>query len=218
MSGLPELDHIFVMCDVDAPEATALAAIGLVEGSSNTHPGQGTACRRFFLPQQYLELVWVRDPDEAQSALTRPTRLWERWDRRRQGACPFGLIFSPGDDPERSPFPTWPYRPRYLPESLAIEIQVDTPITEPEFFVLPRLPSRGGAHRAQPVVAGQAITHLQLGTPTGSAVSPAARWAASTGLLSIERSDDYVLTITFDNASHTRIADLRPALPLILRW
>jgi hypothetical protein len=39
-----ELDHVFVMCDADAPDATALASVGLIEGAPNVHPGQGTAC------------------------------------------------------------------------------------------------------------------------------------------------------------------------------
>ena len=66
-----ELDHVFVMCDVGAPEAAALHALGLREGSPNTHPGQGTACRRFFFGNAYLELVWVTDAAEAQAPARR---------------------------------------------------------------------------------------------------------------------------------------------------
>jgi hypothetical protein len=128
-----ELDHIFIMCDVDAPEATALTTVGLVEGPPNVHPGQGTACRRFAFPQQYLELVWVADATEAQNDRT---RLWERWSLRRRGACPFGLVFRI-DGGTTVPFPTWSYRPRYLPAGVSLEMAADTPIREPEFFVLP---------------------------------------------------------------------------------
>ncbi len=70
-----ELDHIFIVCDVGAPEAAALTALGLVEAPPNVHPGQGTACRRFAFPRQYLERLWVADEDEAQNERTRPTRL-----------------------------------------------------------------------------------------------------------------------------------------------
>jgi hypothetical protein len=63
-----ELDHVFVMCAAGAPEAEALVRLGLTEGSSNVHPGQGTRCRRFFLRDQYLELrctrLAPRDPVE----------------------------------------------------------------------------------------------------------------------------------------------------------
>jgi hypothetical protein len=215
----PELDHIFIMCEVDAPEAAALTKIGLVEGPSNVHPGQGTACRRFLFPQQYLELLWVRDPDEAQNELTRPTRLWDRWSTRRQGACPFGLVFRAGTEAVlEQPFPTWSYKPRYLPGGLAIEIAIDTPIVEPEFFLLPFSASRPAARPAQQAVPGTSITHLCLGTPTSSVLSPAARWAESMGLLFIERSVEYVLTVVFDDPTDPHTADVRPALPLILRW
>jgi hypothetical protein len=44
------------MCSKGAPEAEALLRVGLREGAGNTHPGQGTACRRFFFENAYLEL------------------------------------------------------------------------------------------------------------------------------------------------------------------
>lgn len=216
----PALDHVFVMCDADAPEASALAKIGLVEGSRNVHPGQGTACRRFLFPQQYLELLWVRHAIESQNDATRPTRLWDRWSARRTGACPFGLVFRRGTETDLTlPFPTWSYRPGYLPEGLAIEIAVETPIEELEFFFLPPVGRRAEAVRpAQPALPGATITHLRLGTPTGAPVSSAAHWAGSLGLVSFERSDEYVLTVTFDQGSRGNTADARPTLPLVLRW
>src|SRR5207248_1370220 len=119
---------------------------------------------------------------------TAPTRLWDRWFARRNGACPFGLVFRPGTDAAaRPPFPTWSYRPGYLPPGLAIEIAVETPVGEPEFFFLPFRRS-GGATEREPLDAIPAteITHVRIGTPSGVLVSSAARWAESTGLLSFE--------------------------------
>ncbi len=43
-----ELDHFFILTDPGAPQAELLTEIGLVEGTPNDHPGQGTANRRFF--------------------------------------------------------------------------------------------------------------------------------------------------------------------------
>jgi hypothetical protein len=60
-----QLDHVFILCDRGAPEADALVRLGIREGSGNTHPGQGTACRRFFFSNVYLELLWVEDAAEA---------------------------------------------------------------------------------------------------------------------------------------------------------
>ena len=62
-----ELDRLFLLCDAGAPEAEALVRLGLHEGQANTHPGQGTACRRFFFGDAYLELLWVYDEREVRS-------------------------------------------------------------------------------------------------------------------------------------------------------
>src|SRR4051812_3219105 len=107
-----ELDHIFICVSHNADEAGRLAAFGLTEGSPNTHPGQGTACRRFFFRNGYLELLWVSDPMEAQLETARRTRLWERWSGRANGACPFGFGFRPETQTADSPpFSFWEYRP-----------------------------------------------------------------------------------------------------------
>jgi hypothetical protein len=38
------------------------------------------------------------------------------------------------------------------------------------------------------------------------------------GLLSFERSDEYVLRLTFDRAISGQTADLRAVLPIVLEW
>src|SRR5271170_508668 len=116
-----DVDHAFIACAVDAPEGDALLRSGFVEGSRNTHPGQGTANRRFFFENFMLELMWVADPAEALSAQTRPTRLWDRWSLRASGISPFGIVFrSSGAEDSAAPFPTWEYYPSYLPPGLSI--------------------------------------------------------------------------------------------------
>ena len=63
-----EVDHAFIACSSGAPEGDALVRLGLVEGSRNTHLGQGTANRRFFFENFMLELLWVANPAEATKA------------------------------------------------------------------------------------------------------------------------------------------------------
>jgi hypothetical protein len=62
-----ELDHLFICTKVGAAKAERLIALGLVEGSSSTHPGQSTANRRFFFRNAMLELLWVHNQEEARS-------------------------------------------------------------------------------------------------------------------------------------------------------
>ena len=59
------LDHFFILTEKSAPEAELLTEFGLIEGTSNDHPGQGTANRRFFFSNTTLELLYVRDANEA---------------------------------------------------------------------------------------------------------------------------------------------------------
>src|SRR5215204_3763098 len=119
-----ELDHFFVCTDLDAPEAAQLVSIGLTEGHSRVHSGQGTANRCFLFQNAYMELIWVHDHDEARSAVTQRTRLSQRWMGRASGACPFGVCLRPADASIGSdvPFATWDYLPRYLATSSPIRI------------------------------------------------------------------------------------------------
>src|SRR5271157_6475055 len=81
-----------------APEAKRLIDFGLIEGSSNQHPGQGTANRRFFFENAMLELLWVENPAETRSDGVRRLGLWERWSRRAIDSCPFVICYRPVSD------------------------------------------------------------------------------------------------------------------------
>ncbi len=211
------IDHVFICCDVGAPEAERLRELGLQEGAGNTHPGQGTACRRFFFENVYLELLWVAEPDETRSALVAPTRLWERWSQRDAGASPFGIVLRPSRDGP-APFPTWPYRPPYLPDDLAIDVAVDAPLEGPAFFFL-GFAGAGRGTAPQPRAHGPGFRELSAVEIFGPAVgaSSAVRTLESLGLVRFHDGDAHRLELTFD-AGRRGSADLRPQLPLTLRW
>ncbi|MGO9932094.1 MAG: VOC family protein [Steroidobacteraceae bacterium] len=214
-----EVDHAFVACAAGAPEGDALLRAGFVEGSANTHPGQGTANRRFYFENFMLELMWVADPAEAQSAQTRRTRLWERWSQRLSGISPFGIVFrAAGDHDLAAPFPTWAYHPSYLPPGLAIHIAAGTALHEPELFYLPFLRNSGAATReptdhAPPI---RRVRGLCVGVPSLQELSAASRVVEQQGLLRYFQSAQPRLEILFV-ADSDRIVDLRPALPLLFR-
>lgn len=83
-----ELDHVFVCVAAGAPEGNRLTTFGLIEGTPNSHPGQGTANRRFFFRNAMLELLYVHDEREARSPLVAPTRLWENGDTAQPATLP----------------------------------------------------------------------------------------------------------------------------------
>ena len=132
-----QLHHVYVCTSLGAPGAKDLLNAGLVEGSTNKHPGQGTANRRFFFESGFLELLWVHDEREAQSTLVAPTKLWDRWAGRGKTANPFGMCFSSADGADfKLPFPTWAYRPDYLSDGRCLLFADSLPLSEPEVFVL----------------------------------------------------------------------------------
>jgi hypothetical protein len=214
------LDHAFIMCSIGAPEGDALIERGLVEGSRNVHPGQGTANRRFFFENFMLELVWVDKPEEAQSEQTRRTRLWERWVGREDlTTSPFGVLFcAEGESPECAPFRTWSYHPNYLPPGDAIEVAEGTRLEEPELFYMPGI-RRGRQRRKEPASHAVDMGHIlgvKVGLPEVGKLSDASRSAQEAGLLTYMESDRPLLEIRCASASSTDI-DLRPALPLLFR-
>ncbi|NJL47646.1 MAG: VOC family protein [Leptolyngbyaceae cyanobacterium SM2_5_2] len=219
-----ELDHLFIYTTVGAPAAEQLIQFGLTEGSANLHPGQGTANRRFFFHNLMLELLWVHDAAEAQSELTRPTYLWERWAGLGQNTCPFGLCLRPGSQPaEGVPFPCWDYQPAYLPVPLSIAVATSIHVlAEPMLFYLAfrqRQDTYSGT-QAEPLnhAAGlEEATRVTLTLPQQPPFSPALQAIVEAGLIRIQAGHEYLLEIEFDHRLQGIHQDFRPALSLILR-
>jgi hypothetical protein len=214
-----EVDHAFVTCALGAPEADALLELGLVEGSPNTHPGQGTANRRFFFENFMLEFVWVADLAEARSERTRPTRLWERCSQREAGVNPFGIILRPTHSVQAPPpFQSWSYHPSYLPPGLAIEIAQGITLQEPEIFYLSFM--RSARSRDEPtrhsLPLGR-VCGLRSGVPRPAALTQASRAVEQLGLIAYFESNEPVLEVLFTPTAGTRI-DLRPRLPLVFQY
>lgn len=211
-----ELDHVFLLTDVGAPEADALVAFGFREGPANRHPGQGTANRRFSFMNAMLEFVWVCDPREAQSERTRRTLLWERWCGRRGEASPIGLCFRPGAEGQVKPLRNvWEYRPEYLASPLALRIG-ETRLKEPMWVYLDFLER---SHREENFVehpnGARAVTGVTVTSPFPSA-SPLFESEIIGDTVSLREGNEMLLEIRFENAVQHRTLDLRPDAPLVL--
>ncbi|MEO8027836.1 MAG: VOC family protein [Bryobacteraceae bacterium] len=212
------IDHIFICTSRGAPAADRLHALGLTEGSPNVHPGQGTACRRFFLENAMLELLWVAD--EAEAKANPDLRLWDRWSR--QQASPFGLILRPdSEEPANCPFEAWEYRPITMPE-LSLKIALETALDEPMWCYMAsgRKPTDAAPERRQPLdhsLGVRELTGVEIGTaalPAGSVTACMAR----AGLIVWCEAAEPILTLEFDGVKRRQSADLRPHLPLAIRW
>lgn len=212
-----ELDHLFVCTNPGAPEAEKLVQLGLLEGPPNQHPGQGTACRRFAFANAMIELFWVSDASEAQGQSARRTLLWERWSDREGNASPFGICLRPVDSQDTEPpFPSWEYRPAYLPDPLFMNIG-EAGVEEPMWVYLNfmRRVQREQWFIEHPIgireMTSVAITGLV------SLHSDVSKIVVGSGVITSRKGPKPLLEIEFDGGRRKEIVDFRPHLPLAFK-
>jgi len=222
-----ELDHLFTFVSAGAPEVTRLLEFGLSEGQPNTHPGQGTACRRFFFRNAYLEFLWVHDEEQAASDWVRRLCLVERFQYLRTGASPFGLIFRPASamgEPVKLPFATWVLHPPYLPEPLNLDVAENSAgAIEPLLFYMsfgsrPDDYFRGSRQPMEHQAGFKEITGVRITSPLAQSLSTTVQATERTGLAQFISGSSQLLEVSFDCATQGRLMDFRPELPLLFRW
>jgi hypothetical protein len=215
--------HFFVFCSRGGAEADRLVSAGFAEGSRNTHPGQGTANRRFFFSNGMLEFLWVENSDEIRSSLTSPTYLYERSQYPNTGFSPYGIgTFGPNTDEVR-PFPGWPYKPSYLPPELEIWVADNGKAPEePMLFYGSFFPDPSKSSGGEPTIHPNSV-----GLISRIAVQMAGKnrpWSAALDLfnkidlLNFQEGGQPLATIEFGQKGQKRELDLRPSVPLVLMY
>ncbi len=218
-----EIDHIFICVKPGGPEAEALAEFGLTEGSANRHLGQGTANRRFFFHNAFIELLWLEDSEEAQNQVTKPTNLFERLTSEDQEVSPFGICFrSTNTEDKKAPFASWSYKPAYLPSNLAVEIG-DAPLSEPMWFFLPfgLRPDSVPPEKHQPLIHQKGfieITSVHITLPKLEELSVPATCATNFTSVEIIEGKNHLLEVRFDSQVSLCGQDFHPVLPIVFRW
>jgi len=121
-----QLDHIFLFVD-DLKAAEALGqSLGLSETYRRNHVGQGTANICYCFENAFLELLFLTDPSEASSPVIARTGLLQRHAWRELATCPVGIAWRLDRQEPPPTFPTWQFRPPYLPETLHIPVAVES--------------------------------------------------------------------------------------------
>ena len=216
------VDHVFICTAIGAPESERLRQFGLVEGSPNVHPGQGTACRRFFFRNAMLELLWVRDAEEARGDQTRRTMLWERWSDAGRVASPFGIILRPSPEAQEvCPFPSWQYSPASMPD-LKLHIADGIGPEEPMWCYLEtgRAPKHAPPGRQQPLEhpsGFREMTSVRIVSPSVQETS-VTHAMTQTGVIHSKIGPEYLLELEFDGGRQEQNMDFRPDLPLVFSW
>lgn len=218
-----EIDHIYICSENKAPEGDLLVEFGLVEGSSNSHPGQGTANRRFYFHNFMLELLWIENLEEVQSERTKPMRLFERCTISNN-VSPFGIGFRPTKEKEETaPFPTWDYHPVYLPDFLKIQVSDNTPLSEPMYFYLSfaMRQDKVSDEKREPMehkVPLKEVTNVKIHVNQEIPLSDSALIINQLHGLSIEIDKEHFIELEFDNGTLNQSKDFRPDLPLLIKW
>lgn len=219
-----EIDHIYICTEAKATVGDLLTEFGLVEGSSNTHPGQGTANRRFYFHNLMLELLWVENIAEVQSERTKPMRLFERCLLTTNTISPFGIGLRPTTEKdETAPFPAWDYHPIYLPDFLKIQVADDTLLSEPMYFYrsFAARQDKASVEKREPMeheVPLKEVTSVKIHVNQDADLSHSACILNQLQNLSIEKSKEHLIELEFDNGRLNQSKDFRPDLPLIFRW
>jgi hypothetical protein len=211
------VDHVFVAVSRGGPEVEPLLDAGFAEGPPNVHRGQGTACRRFFFENVYLEFAWLEDPAEATSPLVRPTGLDLRLGGG-PGSSRIGICVRLSSEMNDPPVSTWAYRPPYLPQGYSIPVAANSANPrEPLLFFLPAALARAPAIEPHPN-GTRAVSHVALTLPKWGTVSPELDWLVNGGLMSFDVGDAESLQVEFDGRARGQSLRLDTATPLVMSW
>jgi len=210
-----KLDHFFILTSPGAPEAELLVDLGMVEGTPNTHPGQGTANRRFFFADAALELIFLADEDEARSGAGHGMRIVDRLSM--PGASPFGIILRATDDVASRTFPGWPYQPDFFEQGCFFLVGDNSDLlTEPSCILMPQnLPVSSGQQLSSEPFAS--VSEIRVGVPATDA-SAALQTASAVERVSVLPGQPHLMELIFGAEQIGEQRDLRPDLPLIVRW
>lgn len=214
-TALMQLDHFFILTEESAPEAELLRNFGLAEGTSNDHPGQGTANRRFFFSNNALELLYVRDETEANEGPGRRLRLPERAASR--GASPLGLVMRCDGASDNPPFAGWRYQPAYFAAGVTFLVAENSDrLDEPLCICLPDdLPS--GVPQIQSEAPFTEVTQIRLHVPVTRPSTVLEAIARVEGI-QLQTGSPHFLEVVFGHEAEGRRHDFRPSLPLAICW
>jgi hypothetical protein len=212
------LDHFFILVEPDAKVADLLVDFGLEESYRRLHEGQGTSNRCFKFSNSMMELLWLRDEQEAHNGPANGLKFPQRSANRE--ASPFGLILNRQESSDlQMPFNGWSYQPDYFPAPMAFHVASNSEnLIEPLCIYIPFLdPAEKQVDRASEKGQFKSISHVHVNVPLTS-LSEELVIAAQADGLSIECGTEHLMEITFDQKACGLSKDLRPGLPLILHW
>jgi hypothetical protein len=209
------LDHFFILTEPGSPQADLVSGIGLKEGASNNHPGQGTANRRFFFSNSTLELLYIRDMEEAINGRAGRLRFAERVNNTN--ASPFGLIVRTVEGSTDMPFPGWKYCPEYFKDDQCFQVGENSGLLEEPLCIGMPVNLPGRRSQQQPENTVWTMTELRIGVPV-TKPSSTLEAVAKCEAVTLQLGEPHRMELIFNEEQDGQIKDMTPDLPLIVRW
>ena len=214
-----QFDHIWLFVQAGAPERAAFEKAGfVVDPQVSRHDGQGTASVSVEFDDGYIELMWldtsVNVVPEAQRAVE---KFRQRTAWRTSGWSPFGINLSPttpGDIPTL-PFPTWDINMPWMDGSFIRILTARDDTASPSVSIHPK-----ATHQpADPHPNGtKRISHVRIVAPPGYKPVPAMLYAQQIGAIELGTGNEWLAEITLDGGRKRVTRDLRPDLPLVIKY
>ncbi len=226
------LDHGWIAVREDGPERSMLEAAGFrFAPTVNEHEGQGTASATIEFENGYFELIWADDdvPAAGTAAIARQ-RFASRADWRRTGDAPFGIGFRrTAATPTPFPFETWSVASAWMGEGRSMEILSPRGSPTVTLFIASqgvdeaanRAAIAAGGAAAEPFLhsnGARRITGLRVTAPTRSALPPAASFVNLSGAAELRVGGEWLMELELDHGAQNQELDLRPRLPLLIRF
>lgn len=211
-----ELDHVFILVEPGGQVADLVCAAGFAEGLGNTHPGQGTANRRFYFANGMLEFLWVRDATEARQGPGRDLCFPQR--ANDANASPFGVILHRTDNNATNlPFDGWTYQPDYFKPPQAFHVGSNSAALDEPLCIYVPFVEPGQSNCKSQDAAAKSISQVRIYT-SADPKKGVLKAANSADRLSIVQGPEHLMEIELDDGAAGIAKDLRPRIPLIMRW
>lgn len=157
-------------------------------------------------------------------------RFVERTNWRGNGVSPFGIALAhTAATPERFPFETWEVRADWMPPGTAMVMM--TPRGSPAVNIALHTGGVDEAANRRAIAAGAAaaamfrhangtrrLTSVRITAPNPSGFPDSAAYVAAATPTQFVVGSEWLMEMTLDEGRAGERRDLRPALPLVLRW
>jgi Glyoxalase-like domain len=222
-----QFDHVWIMVSANAPERAPLERAGFqIAKEINRHDGQGTASITVEFENSYLELIWPDSTVNVAPGLERAAEKFrQRMLWRSSGWCPIGVGFRripPSND--AFPFPTWPWTAEWMPKGSAMVMLTPRDDTRsPALFVEPPALTNSAEQAARGSlyhhpIGARRITAIRLISPKTYQPIASLTYLQEQHLLSTKPGEEWLLELTLDGGRRKKSKDLRPDLPLVIRY